>query len=243
MLEFLIDMEPTSEAIALGIVWYAAFLFSLTVHEAAHAAAALKLGDETAYLGGQVTLSPVPHIQREPFGTVLVPILSYVYAGWVMGWASAPYDPVWADRHPRRAAWMALAGPVSNLAIVVVSGLVIRLAMIAGALKAPASATFISITVATQPGIWESMATLLSILFSLNLLLFAFNLLPLPPLDGSGVLPLVLKESSVRGYRDFMQQPAFSLLGLIIAWKIFGTIFRPLHLLGLNLLYPDIGYH
>ncbi len=236
-------MEPTPEALVLGLVWYAAFLFSLTVHEAAHAAAALKLGDKTAYWGGQVTLNPMPHIQREPIGTVLVPILSYVYAGWVMGWASAPYDAHWADRHPRRAAWMALAGPVSNLAIVVVCGVVIRLAMIAGALEAPASATFISITAATQPGIWESMASLLSILFSLNLLLFAFNLLPLPPLDGSGVLPLVLKESWARGYQELMRQPAFSLLGLIVAWSVVGKMFRPLRSLGLNLLYADIGYH
>ncbi len=236
-------MEPTPEALALGLVWYAAFLFSLTVHEAAHAAAALKLGDQTAYLGGQVTLNPMPHIRREPLGTLLVPILSYVYAGWVMGWASAPYDPSWADRYPRRAAWMALAGPVSNLAIAVVCGVVIRLAMVAGALEAPASATFVSITVAVQPGIWESLASLLSILFSLNVLLFAFNLLPLPPLDGSGVLPLVLREDWVRGYRELMHQPAFSLLGLIVAWNLFGKIFRPLHILCLNLLYPDIGYH
>ena len=236
-------MEPTPEAVALGVVWYAAFLFSLTVHEAAHALAALKLGDETAYLGGQVTLNPLPHVQREPFGTVLVPFLSYALAGWVMGWASAPYDPYWADRHPRRAAWMALAGPISNLLVAVGCGVVIRLAMAAGALEAPQSATFTAITSAVQPGVWESLATLLSILFSLNILLFAFNLLPLPPLDGSGVLPLILKADWVRSYQELMRQPMFGLLGLIIAWRIFGSIFQPLHLLALNLLYPDIGYH
>ncbi len=236
-------MDLTPDALVLGLVWYAAFLFSLTVHEAAHAAAALKLGDETAYLGGQVTLNPLPHVEREPFGTVLVPILSYALGGWMMGWASAPYDPLWADRHPRRAAWMALAGPVSNLVVVLACGLVIRLAMAAGVLEAPDSANFVRITVAAAPGVWESLATLLSILFSLNVLLFAFNLLPLPPLDGSGVLPLVLKEEWARGYQDFMRQPGFGLLGLIVAWNVFGKIFGPLHLLALNLLYPDIGYH
>ena len=235
-------MEHTADTLVLGLVWYAAFLFSLTVHEAAHALAALKLGDETAYLGGQVTLNPLPHIQREPFGTVLVPLLSYALANWMMGWASAPYDPWWADRYPRRAAWMALAGPVSNLLVVILCGVTIRLAMVAGVLEAPASATFIQITVAAEPGIWESLATLLSILFSLNVLLFAFNLLPLPPLDGAGVLPLVLKEEWVRGYQDIMRQPTFSLLGLIVAWNVFGKIYYPLHTLALNLLYPDIGY-
>ncbi len=236
-------MDLTSEALALGIVWFAVFLFSLTVHEAAHAWAALKLGDETAYLGGQVTLNPLPHMQREPFGTVVVPILSYVLAGWVMGWASAPYDPTWADRHPRRAAWMALAGPVANLLGAVGCGVAIRLAMLAGTLAAPESANFTRITVAAQSGVWEALATLLSILFSLNVLLFVFNLLPLPPLDGSGVLPLILKESWVREYQDFMRQPAFSLLGLIVAWNVFGKIFQPIHLLALNMLYPELGYH
>ena len=135
------------------------------------------------------------------------------------------------------------AGPVSNLLIVIGCGLVIRLAMLTGALDAPESANFVRITAAAQPGIWESLATLLSILFSLNVLLFAFNLLPLPPLDGAGVLPLVLKEEWVRGYQELMRQPMVSLLGLVVAWNVFGKIFGPLHLLALNLLYPDIGYH
>ena len=95
------DLEPSM--ISLAVVWYAAFLFSLTVHEAAHALVALKLGDPTAYHGGQVTLNPVPHIRREPFGTVVVPIVVYLMSGWMMGWASAPYDPHWAERHPKRA--------------------------------------------------------------------------------------------------------------------------------------------
>ena len=113
--------------ISLGLLWYVAFLFSTTVHEAAHAWAALRLGDPTAYLGGQVTLNPIPHIRREPIGTVLFPIVTFLVGGWMMGWASVPYDPVWAERYPRRAAWMALAGPAANLLIAIVSGLSIRL--------------------------------------------------------------------------------------------------------------------
>ena len=85
------------EMIALGVIWYVVFLFSTTCHEGAHALAAKWGGDPTAFEGGQVTLSPIPHIRREPFGMVLAPILSYVlYRGeWMIGWASAPYDPSW----------------------------------------------------------------------------------------------------------------------------------------------------
>ncbi|MEM7582699.1 MAG: site-2 protease family protein [Acidobacteriota bacterium] len=235
-------MEMTADTLVLGVVWYAAFLFSLTVHEAAHAWASLKLGDETAYLGGQVTLNPVPHMQREPVGTMVVPLLSYALAGWVMGWASAPYDPRWADRYPRRAAWMALAGPASNLLITLACGVFIRVGIMLGTLEIPQTARFIQITAAAQPGIWESLATLLSILFSLNLLLFVFNLIPLPPLDGSAVLPLFIKETWARSYQEFMQQPGFGLLGLVVAWQLIGYVFQPLQLLSLTLLYPEISF-
>ena len=97
------------DAIVVGIVWYGVLLLSLTAHEAAHALAALRGGDPTAYLGGQVTLDPSPHMRREPFGMVIVPIAFYLMNGFMIGWASTPFDPAWAERHPRRAAWMSLA--------------------------------------------------------------------------------------------------------------------------------------
>ena len=118
-------MDPN--LFANGAVWYIVFLFSLTCHEAAHALVAKWGGDPTAFRGGQVTLNPIPHMRREIFGTVIMPILSYVLGGWMIGWASAPYDPAWRDRHPLRAAWMALAGPVANLTLVLIAALAVRL--------------------------------------------------------------------------------------------------------------------
>ena len=103
------------DRIAAGIGWYLIFLFSLVAHEAAHAFTAWRLGDPTARKGGQVTLNPLPHIRREPIGTVAVPLVSYLIGGWMIGWASAPYDPEWARRNPRRAALMSFAGPAANL--------------------------------------------------------------------------------------------------------------------------------
>jgi hypothetical protein len=100
--------------------WLVVFLISMSAHEAAHAFTAKRLGDPTAYLGGQVTLDPIPHIRREPFGMLLVPIVSYLASGWMIGWASAPYNPAWAAQYPRRAAVMAFAGPAANFIISVV---------------------------------------------------------------------------------------------------------------------------
>ena len=104
-----------------AFLWFSAFLFSTTVHEAMHAWAAYRGGDPTAYHGGQVSLSPIPHVAREPIGMLVVPLLTSLTQGWAIGWASTPYDPVWATRHPKRAALMAAAGPVGNLLIALVA--------------------------------------------------------------------------------------------------------------------------
>src|SRR5258707_13501650 len=95
--------------------WLVVFLISMSAHEAAHAFTAKCLGDPTAYLGGQVTLDPIPHIRREPIGMLVLPIVSYLTAGWMIGWASAPYNPAWAAQYPRRAAVMGIAGTAANL--------------------------------------------------------------------------------------------------------------------------------
>ena len=97
-------MSP--EWLVNGIVQYVVLIFSMTLHEAAHAWWAMRSGDSTAYLGGQVSLDPIPHIQREPVGMVLIPILTYAMNGWMMGWASAPLSMSWIINNPRRAAAM-----------------------------------------------------------------------------------------------------------------------------------------
>src|ERR1700756_194567 len=118
--------ELSPELLAYGFVWYVAFLFSTTCHEAAHALVAKWGGDETAAMGGQVTLNPVPHIQREPWGMVVIPILPFIFARQMIGWASAPFDPLWERRHPRRAALMALAGPAANLTLMLLAVAALR---------------------------------------------------------------------------------------------------------------------
>jgi Zn-dependent protease len=233
-------LKPNS--LALFPLWYVAFLFSLTCHEAAHALAAKLGGDLTAFRGGQVTLNPIPHMKREPFGTIVFPMITYALSGWMMGWASAPYDPHWQQQHPRRAAWMALAGPAANLAIVVVAAIGIRAGIFAGAFRAPASADFTHVVAAVSGGAAEGLATFLSILFSLNLLLAAFNLLPIPPLDGNTAAGLFLSDEKAVRFSHLSRNPTFVIIGLLIAWKIFDWVFSPLFSLGLNLLYPGAGY-
>src|SRR5262249_21161916 len=119
-------------ALALFPLWYAAFLLSLTSHEAGHALVAHWGGDDTAYQSGQVSLNPWPHMRREPLGTILAPLITYLFNGWMMGWASAPYDPRWEDRHPRRAAAMSAAGPAANFVLCAVAAMVLKIGLGAG---------------------------------------------------------------------------------------------------------------
>ena len=233
----------TPEHIATGAVWYIVFLLSLTCHEASHALAAKWGGDPTAFHSGQVTLNPIPHMRREPFGTIIMPLLSYAIGGWMIGWGSAPYDPAWQFRHPRRAAWMALAGPLANIALLLLAAWGIHAGIIAGVLAVPESAGFSHVVAAKSPGFAEPLALFLSVLFSLNLLLATFNLLPVPPLDGNTAVGLLLSEDSARRFSALSHNRAFSLIGLLLCWKLFDYIFSPIFTVGLNLLYPGMGYH
>jgi Zn-dependent protease len=208
----------TPELLALGFIYYVVFLFSTTCHEAAHALAAKLGGDNTAALGGQLSLNPIPHIRRSPYGMVVFPLLSFfLFQGGMVGFASAPYDPLWERRHPRRAAWMALAGPAANFTLMLLAALAIRVAR--------STQLFHGDPVTGHPSFF---AVALSIIFSLNLLLGTFNLLPVPPLDGSTAIMLLMPENQAQRYLDWLRGNSYAMAGLLVGlflfWKIFPYI-------------------
>ncbi len=227
-----------------GLAFYAVFVFAVTAHEAAHAWAAMKGGDLTAYAGGQVSLDPLPHMRREPFGMVILPILSIALSGLPIGYASAPYDPAWAARHPRRAGWMALAGPAANLLMVCAAALAVHAGIVAGHFTAPDALGIRQVTAAaTEPGgLTAAAAFLLSIFFSMNLLLFVLNMLPVPPLDGSGALNLVLPPDWVETYQAYFRQPIVSIVAFLFIFNFAGEVFRPCFFFVVALLYPGLRY-
>ena len=232
-----------TEFLIAGVVWYVVFLLSTTCHEAAHAWAARLGGDLTAFHGGQVSLDPIPHIRREPFGMVIFPLLTYATGGWMMGWASAPFDPQWSQRFPRRAAWMSLAGPGGNFTLVILAAILIHVGIATGMFHYPESVGLTHVVEAASPGVVSGAATFVSLLFSLNVLLGTFNLLPVPPLDGFGVLGLLGSEDMARRIQNFgRSMGAFSLIGLLVAWQVFGRLFEPVFSFALHALYPGQGY-
>ncbi len=231
-----------SEILAMGLVWYGVLLASIVLHEAAHGFAAWRFGDSTAYRLGQVTLDPIVHIRRSPFGLLVLPIISFLLMGWMIGWASTSYDPYWAIHNRRKAGLMALAGPMANLALVLAAGIAIRLCMLAGWFQMPVAISFTKVVQGSTPGLANSVAVAVSIVFSLNLILFVFNLIPLPPLDGSAVLTLFLSDRAAQRYNEMLHNQSFAIFGLFIAWQAFGVIVGPVHSIAVNLLYPGAGF-
>ena len=222
--------------VGLGLMWFIAFLFSTTVHEAMHAWVAYRGGDPTAYHGGQVSLSPIPHIKREPIGMLVVPLITAVTMGWAMGWASAPYDPNWAARHPRRAALMAAAGPAGNFAIALAALAILKIGLLSGWFVPPTQGLSFETLVVGASGP-NGVTTLLSIFVMLNVLLGVFNLLPLPPLDGAAVVSIFLPPTARARVAEFMSNGMMSLLGLLVAWRVFPVFVEPLFILIVQLLY------
>lgn len=231
--------------LATGFLWFVVFLFSTTVHEAMHALVAWKGGDPTAYHGGQVSLSPIPHIRREPIGMLVVPLLTSLTQGWAMGWASAPYDPFWAERHPRRAALMAAAGPAGNFMIAFAAFVLIKIGLLTGWFSAPDTVNFSQIVTMASSGAHDGaggVAMSLSVLLMFNVIAGTFNLIPLPPLDGGAIITIFLPENIADQLRDLERNGAFSMVGLLIAWRIFPLMVDPLFATVLKLVHPNLSY-
>lgn len=192
---------------------FVVLIISLTVHEAAHALLAMLGGDRTAYNGGQVTLNPVPHMQREPFGMLVLPLLSLFATNGqsCFGFAHAPYDPIWAYHHPRRAALMALAGPLANLLLAAIA-----FAVLAGIARPESD---------TEHTVREIATTFLY----LNLLLAVFNLVPLPPLDGAGVVGGLLPGTR-RLFETIQNIPYSTIVVFVVLSRFLGQLFRPVYL-------------
>jgi Zn-dependent protease len=159
----------------------AILIMSVVIHEVSHGFAALYYGDHTAEYQGRLTLNPLRHI--DPVGSILVPAVSYFFGGFIFGWAKpVPYNP--HNLRPGRwpEAFVALAGPLSNILLAIVFDLLLRAGLAQGW-----STGFLHIT---------------AMIVFVNLLLAVFNLVPVPPLDGSKLLFAIFPEKlyELRGF-------------------------------------------
>jgi Zn-dependent protease len=164
-------------------------------------------------------------------GMVAIPIVTFLFYGSMIGWASVPVNPTWTRAHPRRAALMALAGPFANLSLAVIAFFAMRFLLGAHVLTAPYNPSFADLVVLPEGANPHSplgaLARALSIMLSLNVLLGLFNLIPVPPLDGAVVLQGASPKIGGSLYDRMREVPAIELLGLLAAWRLCDYVTMP----------------
>ncbi|HHI79041.1 MAG TPA: site-2 protease family protein [Planctomycetes bacterium] len=221
-------MHDLIPQISQFLSFYIALIVSIVVHEGAHAAVAYLGGDRTAYDAGQVTLNPIPHMRREPFGTIILPIISFFMMGFPLAFAHAPYDPYWADRHPKRAALMSFAGPGANLLLAALIFGILKLGLSMEWFEAPPPGgnpleNLVAARDWVESGPFYMLAKGLSLLLSINFLLGLFNLVPIPPLDGAGIVEGIFPPPVSTFYRFLRRDPWISILGLLVVFYYGGS--------------------
>jgi Zn-dependent protease len=196
------------------LVFFGCLFFAIILHEISHGVVALLFGDDTAKRAGRITLNPIPHI--DPFGSILLPAILTISGFGAFGWAKpVPVNPN-RLRNPRREMlYVGLAGPISNFALMVLAAVAARAAY--GAYTGDAG------RIADLPLVIQVL-----LFFALgNLLLGLFNLLPIPPLDGSSLIERVLPNQWLPTWYRFRPYGILVLLLLGLSTNVFGRLFGP----------------
>ncbi len=212
-------------------------LFAITIHEAAHGWAALRFGDDTAWRMGRVSLNPIVHI--DPIGTVLIPLFLVIIGALPFGWAKpVPVNP-FNLRHPRRDnLWISAAGPVSNLTVAAVA----LLGILGLKTLSPGVAFFLRNFLlgrhALPQGFYplEGLSLILFYGVLVNVYLAVFNLIPIPPLDGSGVLMGFLSEENAQKY-DRIRPFGFIIVLALVYLGFLQLIIRPVEIFILHVIF------
>ena len=196
-------------------------LLAISAHEAAHAWMSYKFGDDTARLLGRVTLNPIAH--TDPIGTLLIPILMFVFAYMnsplaaipLLGWGKpTPVNPLrWRNKELANVM-VSLAGILANLLIAIIAFVIFKILLITNVGN--------QVAVSTQ----EPVVLFLTYLLIMNVSLAVFNLLPFPPLDGSKILDSIL-PASMRPALEFLEQYGYLLLIILIYLGVTRVIISP----------------
>ncbi|MGI8813614.1 MAG: site-2 protease family protein [Pyrinomonadaceae bacterium] len=215
------------------IVYMVVLLLAISAHEAGHAWMSLKYGDDTAYMLGRVTLNPIAH--TDPIGTLLIPILGFVFGAIgggaaripLIGWGiPTPVNPrKWTD-YKTANVMVSIAGIGANLILAIIGFAIFKTLLETGAINAQ-----------NAEAAWmQPILLFLNYLIMLNVSLAIFNLLPFPPLDGSKVLATFLPESFQPAFQ-ILEQYGFLILLLLIYWGLLSVVISPVYALVNFLLF------
>ena len=210
------------------ILYLVALIFSLSFHESAHAWTSDRFGDSTARLLGRVSLNPRTHV--DPLGTIVIPIIGFISHFPLLGFAvPTPVDPSrWRDKVKAEIA-VSAAGPISNFLLAAAVFAIIKTLLVFGVMQQGRGDIFFNL-IAAQAGqsfLVEPVAKLLSIMLVLNLSLGLFNLVPIPPLDGSHVLEVLLPYEMAQAYAQIKPFGMWVLMALVYVGAL-NFIFVPI---------------
>jgi Zn-dependent protease len=208
-------------------------LFAISFHESAHAWSALQFGDTTARDQGRISLNPLRHI--DPIGSIVVPLMLYIFSGLIFGAAKPTPVNLSNTRNPRLANLVvSAAGPVSNFLL---AGVGIALLIVIRHTNRDAMADLVAALQGTRfaPGALAPLTYVLFFFAMVNVSLAVFNLIPIPPLDGSGVL--VSLVPGIRGLYSAIAPFGFLILILLISTSALGRLFRPFQLAVYHLIF------
>ena len=222
------------------IFYFIAFILSLSVHESAHALTSYWFGDDTGRLQGRISLNPMAHI--DPIGTILIPLMGFLSAAQglppLIGWAKpVETNPLrWRNKDMANIS-VSAAGPISNFLLALVTFIVMKFMLLSGIAVRGIKPPFRLIEpMPGQPEWMLPVCTFLSLMLLLNVALAVFNLIPIPPLDGSHVLETLLPDSLKEVYDQIRPYSWIILLGLL--WLgVFGLIMGPVSTLVIKLLW------
>jgi Zn-dependent protease len=194
--------------IAIRVLELAMFVPAIVLHEVSHGWVSYQLGDPTAKLRGRLTLNPIKHM--DPFGTVLLPLLLWLGGLPIFGYAKpVPINPGYYRDYRKGMMLTGLAGPATNLTLAIIAGIGCRIVIGGGNLVAMTAGDG-----AIQALAWVFYA--LYFFAQINLVLMFFNLIPIPPLDGSRVLPLFLSDRALQAYHRVEQYGILIFFGLLM---------------------------
>jgi Zn-dependent protease len=230
-------MENGNQLVAEFILNMVAFLFSASVHESAHAWMSSRFGDDLARSQGRISLNPLVHI--DPIGTLLFPAIAFFTRVPLIGWAkSTPVNPL-AWRNKRVANfWVSAAGVICNFIMAIVAGIAIRALFSFGIIDVGDGFQLIPVDSGSMLAV--GAASLLKTFFMINVVLGVFNLLPIPPLDGSGILASLLGPSFEAGMEQF-QQFGFLLLIVAVFTGVVGKVLGFFLPIAVNLVFLGTG--